>query len=265
MIEILLDPPAFLIYALIGGLLIAALSAPLGVFMVWQRQSYFGATLAHSALLGVSLGFLLDTHLTFAVMLTSVVIAFAIFYLVEKTLLSADTLLGLMAHSSLAIGLVILSLQQNIQIDVMSYLVGDILSITSEEVWGIFVLGLIIALFFKHYWYDLLNITLNKNLAQVEGIACQKIQMGYTLLLALFIAFAMKMVGVLLITSLLIIPSAAAHKFSKTPSQMLWISAVIGLLSVIAGLLISLYWDIPTGPAIVLFATLMFLFSLTKK
>lgn len=265
MIEALQNPPAFLLYALIGGLLITLISAPLGVFMVWQRQSYFGATLAHSALLGVSLGFLIDLHLTVAVMVTSVLIALIIFNLSEKTLLSADTLLGLMAHSSLAIGLVIISLQKNIQIDVMSYLVGDILSITQNEILGIIILGFLISLFFYRHWYDLLNITLNKDLAQVEGIQYRKVQLTYTVLLALFIAFAMKVVGVLLITSLLIIPAAAAHKFSRTPSQMLAISALFGMASVMSGLLLSLYLDIPTGPAIVMMATAFFLLSLTKN
>lgn len=264
MIDLLLHPPLFLIYALIGGLLITVFSAPLGVFMVWQRQSYFGATLAHSALLGVSLGLLFQTNLTASVIVTSLLIAIAIYYLLRKTQLSSDTLLGLLAHSSLALGLVLLGMQKDVQLDVMSYLVGDILSITLYEILALIGLGLLIGYFFLMHWKDLLNITLNKELAQVEGISYHRIQLSYTLLLALLIAFAMKVVGVLLITSLLIIPAAAARRFSHTPVQMAVMAMLFGTLSVLFGFASSLYWDLPTGPAIVMIATLLFLLSLTK-
>lgn len=265
MIDILLHPPAFLILALIGGLLIASIATPLGVFMVWQRQSYFSATLAHSALLGVSLGLLLQINLTLAVMLTSVVIAIAIFFLSKRTVLSSDTLLGLLAHSTLAVGLVILSFQDHIQIDIMSYLFGDILSINNTDI--MFMTGLLVAVaaYFYRYWQDMLNITLNVELAQVEGVQTQKVQLLYTLLLALLIALAIKVVGILLITSLLIIPSAAAHRHAKSPEQMLVISYAFALLSVILGLLFSMQWDTPAGPSIVVVASLLFLLSFIRK
>lgn len=265
MTELILNPPSFLIYALLGGILVAMISAPLGVFMVWQRQSYFSATLAHSALLGISFGLLMRLDLTLSVVLTSVAIAFAIFSLSEKTRLSSDTLLGLLAHSTLALGLVLLSFQNDIQIDVMSYLFGDILSINQLDISLMLLLAVLVVVFFRYQWHNLLNITLNSELAQVEGIAYKKIQLSYTLLLALLIALAIKVVGILLITSLLIIPAATAHKFSKSPEQMLALSFIFGILSVIFGLLGSLTWDTPAGPSIVLTATLLFAASLLKK
>lgn len=263
--DILLHPPLFLIMALIGGLLVATIATPLGIFMVWQKQSYFSATLAHSALLGVSLGLLLQLNLTASIMLISIFVALAIFFLSKKTQLSSDTLLGLLAHSALALGLVILSFQQSIQIDIMSYLFGDILSINRTDIGLMFGLLVGVALFFYHYWQDLLNITLNSELAQVEGVNTQRVQLIYTLLLALLIALAIKVVGILLITSLLIIPSAAAHRFAKSPEQMLIISFVIALLSVMLGLISSFAWDTPAGPSIVVVATGLFLISLLKK
>lgn len=257
--------PEFLVFALLGGLGIALIAAPLGVFMVWQRQSYFGATLAHSALLGVSLGLFWNIDLSFSVIAFSLLIAVGIHQLGRKTQLSSDTLLGILAHSSLALGLVLLSLQNNVQIDIMSYLFGDILSITPTHLLLIGAVGLITLLFYLKHWRDLLNITLNKELAQVEGIDVKRIQLQYVLLLALMIALSMKIVGVLLVTSLLIIPAAAARRLATTPQTMLFFSLVLGSVSVIGGLGASFVWDIPTGPAIVLVATLIFLVLLNKK
>lgn len=265
MMSLLLDPPGFLVMALIGGLLIALMAAPLGVFMVWQKQSYFGAALAHSALLGVSLGLLLDINLTLAVIAVSIMVALSVLFIQGKTTLSSDTLLGLLAHSSLAFGLILISFQTDIQIDLLSYLFGDILSIEQTDL--IFILGLggMVALFFKYHWQDLLNVTLNAELAQIEGIPARKVQRYYILLLALMIAVAMKVVGVLLITSLLIIPAATARHFAKTPEQMLGLSIVFGFISVLLGLLASLLFDLPTGPSIVALATLLFLTSLVIR
>jgi zinc transport system permease protein len=257
--------PEFLTFALLGGLGLALIAAPLGVFMVWQRQSYFGATLAHSALLGISLGLFWQLDLTVSVILLSMLIALLIHLLGQKTQLSSDTLLGILAHSSLALGLTLLSLQNTVQIDIMGYLFGDILNINRTDLILIASVGLITALFYWRHWRDLLNITLNPELAQVEGIAVRRVQLQYVLLLALMIALSMKIVGVLLVTSLLIIPAAAARKLARTPESMLAISMILGIGSILLGLTVSITWDIPTGPAIVLVATAFFLLLLTKK
>ncbi|HIE40304.1 MAG TPA: hypothetical protein EYP76_02615 [Thiomicrorhabdus sp.] len=257
--------PEFMTLALIGGLGLAIIAAPLGVFVVWQRQSYFGATLAHSALLGVSIGLFLETNLTLTVIVVSLLIAWAIFQLSHYKQLSSDTLLGILAHSSLAFGLIIISLQDSVQIDLMSYLFGDILSINTSDLSLIALIAVLIFFFYRRHWQDLLNITLNPELAQVEGVAVKKVQLQFILLLALMIALSMKIVGVLLVTSLLIIPAAAARRLANTPEKMLWISLILAILSVLIGLWLSYIADLPTGPAIVMVATLFFLLLLSKK
>ncbi len=257
--------PSFMTFALIGGLGLALISAPLGVFVVWQRQSYFGATLAHSALLGVSIALFLETDLTVTVIAVSLFVAWGIFRLGQYKELSSDTLLGILAHSSLAFGLILISLQDNVQIDLMGYLFGDILSINETDLYLITGVGLLILVFYRFHWKDLLNLTLNHELAQVEGINVKRIQLQYVLLLALMIALSMKIVGVLLVTSLLIIPAAAARRLSSTPEKMLFMSILIGLISVLLGLMASYFADLPTGPAIVMVATLLFLALLIKK
>jgi zinc transport system permease protein len=257
-LEILQHPPAFLILALLGGLGLAVISAPLGVFMVWQKQSYFGATLAHSALLGISLGLFFSINLTLSVIVFSFVMAIFIHSLQKTNTLSSDTLLGLLAHTTLALGLVVLSLMHNVQIDFMSYLFGDILSLSKTDLIWIFGLFILTLIFFYRHWQDMLNVTLNPQLAQVEGVAVQKIQLTYTLLLSLMIALSMKLVGVLLVTSLLIIPAAAARRISNTPEQMLGYTLIIGCLSIVFGIFSSMLWNIPTGPSIVMVASAIF-------
>lgn len=251
--------PEFMLLSLLGGLGLAVISAPLGVFMVWQRQSYFGATLAHSALLGISVGLFFQIDLTLSVIFISMLIAAGIFALSQYKQLSSDTLLGILAHSSLALGLILISLQDNIQVDLMGYLFGDILNINQTDLGLILLTSILIFLFYLKHWQALLNITLNPELAQVEGIPIKRVQFQFVLLLAFMIALSMKIVGVLLITSLLIIPAAAARKLSNSPEKMLFFSIIIGCISIVGGLFSSYHFDLPTGAAIVMVATLVFL------
>lgn len=256
--------PQFMWLALIAGLVIAWLAAPLGVFVVWQRQAYFGETLAHSALLGIGLGLMLNVNLTLAIVTVSSIIVLSLHLLRQNAHLATDTLLGILAHGSLALGLVVLSLQGNIQLDIMAYLFGDILSVQQQDIYWMLGLGVLLAIFFYRNWNSLLNLTLNADLAQVEGVAVKRLQLQMTLLLALLIAVAMKLVGVLLITSLLILPAAAARRLATTPEQMLTATFIIGSLSILIGLALSYHWDIPSGPAIVVSAMGLFLLLLLK-
>lgn len=264
-LEILTQLPNFIWLALAAGILIALAAAPLGVFVVWQRQAYFGATIAHSALLGVALALILQWPLTLSVVGIAVLVALSIHGLQHHTSLPTDTLLGILAHSGLALGLVLMSLADTIQVDVMSYLFGDILTVTPTDLWLIAGMTMIVGLFFFKQWHVLLNLTLNAELAQVEGIAVKKLHLGYTLLLAVMIALSMKIVGILLITALLIIPAATARPFSRSPEQMLGFTLLISLVSLLLGLLAAFFWDLPTGPSIVLIATLFFLLTQIKS
>lgn len=257
-----LDP--FMLYALSAGLLAAWLATPLGVFVVWQRQAYFGETLAHSALLGIGLGLILQIHLTLAILITSFIIVISLHHLRQSALLATDTLLGILAHGSLALGLVVISLQGNIQLDIMGYLFGDILSVHHEDLYWMIGLGMLLFVFFYRNWHDLLNLTLNTELAQVEGVKVKALQLQMTLLLALVIAVAMKIVGILLITSLLILPAATARRLANTPEQMLGYTFLTASFSVVTGLILSYYLDLPSGPAIVVSAMGLFLLLLLK-
>ncbi len=253
--------PDFLLHALLAGLALALVAGPLGSFVVWRRMAYFGDTLSHSALLGVALGLLLDISPTLAVTLGCVLLAVLLVTLQQRQPLASDTLLGILAHSSLSLGLVTLSFMPEVRIDLMSYLFGDLLAVSRSDLYWILAGSAAVLLALALLWRPLLAITVHEELARVEGLPVAAIRLGLMLLIAVVIAVAMKIVGVLLITSLLIIPAAAAQRHARTPEQMAGGASVLGLLAVCGGLTLSWFKDTPAGPSIVVCAAALFLLS----
>lgn len=253
--------PDFLLNALLAGLALALVAGPLGSFVVWRRMAYFGDTLAHAALLGVALGFLLDVSPTLAVTVGCVLLALLLVALQQRQPLASDTLLGILAHSTLSLGLVTVSLLDEVRVDLMAYLFGDLLAVgPGDLLWIVAGSALVLALL-AWLWRPLLAITVHEELARVEGLPVAAIRLALMLLIAIVIAVAMKIVGVLLITSLLIIPAAAAQRHACTPEQMAGGASVLGLLAVCAGLALSWYQDTPAGPSIVVSAAGLCLLS----
>lgn len=254
--------PDFLIYAMAAGLIAAIVAAPLGTLVVWQRLAYFGDTLAHSALLGTALGLLLAIDPWWMVFATALVVGALLALLQNRPQLSADSLLGIISHGSLALGLVAISLT-HLRVDLNSYLFGDLLAVTRSDLLLMAALGaIIIALLFR-FWDQLLALTIHAELATVEGLPVRRLRLLQLLLLALLVAVAMKVVGVLLITALLIIPANIARPWARTPEHMAIFAAMAGAVAVLAGLSLSLWLDTPTGASVVLCAALTFALSLT--
>ena len=255
----------FLLYALLAGLGVAMVAGPLGCFVVWRRMAYFGDTLAHSALLGVSIGVLLGINISITVAAIPMLIALGLVYLEQRGILSLDTLLGILSHSALATGLVLISLLPDVRVDLMSLLFGDLLSVTKNDLWMIYgVAGTVVALLLW-LWKPLINITVHEELASVEGVKTSAVRTALMLITALVIAIAMKIVGVLLITALLIIPAATARRVSRTPEQMAVMASLIAMLTVVMGLAMSWYGDTPAGPSVVVCGALLFTLSLAFK
>ncbi len=253
----------FVLRALAAGCGIALVAGPLGSFVVWRRMAYFGDTLAHSALLGVALGFLLGVNPLVGVVGVCVALALALVGLQGRRTLASDTVLGILSHSSLSLGLVAIAFLETLRVDLVAYLFGDILSVTHADLAWIYAggggaLGGLLLL-----WRRLLAVTVNEDLARVEGMPVEALRLAFMLLIALVIAAAMKIVGILLITSLLIIPAAAARRFSRTPEAMAALASVFGIAAVLGGLFSSLNWDLPGGPSIVVAAAVLFLASVT--
>lgn len=251
----------FVLRAGLAGIGVAAVAGPLGSFVVWRRMAYFGDTLSHSALLGVALGFLLGVNLNLAVVVLCIALALVLVALQQQRRLAGDTLLGIMSHSALSLGLIAFAFLETVRVDLLSYLFGDILSVTSADLAWIYGGGALVLLALVILWRPLLAITVHEELAQVDGINLPATRAAFMLLVALVIAVAMKVVGVILITSLLILPAAAARRFARTPEAMAALAALAGALAVMGGIEASLRWDLPTGPAIVVTASLLFLLS----
>ena len=247
--------------ALIGGFGVAIVAGPLGCFIIWRRLSYFGDTLSHSALLGVAIALLLELNITLSVFVVSVVVSLMLVLLQKRASLSSDALLGLLAHSVLAIGLVVLAFMTWVRVDLMGFLFGDILSITTIDLALIWTGGAFILAVLAKIWNPLFAATVSYDLAIAESGKPDQVNLVFMVLMAAVIAVSMKIVGVLLITALLIIPAAAARRFASSPEKMAFVAVIIGIFSVYIGLNGSLEFDTPAGPSIVVAALGCFVLS----
>ena len=248
----------FLLRALAGGLGVALAAGPLGTFVVWRRMAYFGDALAHSALLGVVLGVVLDIDPQLGVIATCLLLALALALLQRQRRLATDTLLGIFAHAALSLGLVALAFLETVRVDLVAYLFGDILAISTNDLYWIWGGNLLALAALTLIWRPLLAATVHEELALVEGAPVFLARLAFILLIAIVVAVAMKVVGILLITSLLIIPAAAARRFARSPEGMAALAGVLGCAAIGAGLWASLRWDTPAGPSVVVAATALF-------
>lgn len=250
----------FLIRAALAGIGTAVLAAPLGCFVVWRRMAYFGETVAYSGLLGVALGFLLGIDLTLGVIATAIAMALLLTAFPSQRMIPYDTLLGILAHSALASGLIAASFVGGARLDLMGYLFGDILAVSRADlawIWGGATVVLV-SLFWL--WRPLLAMTVNEDLAAAEGVRVHVTGAAFILLIAVTVALAMKVIGILLITSLMIFPTAAARPFAKTPEQMAVLAGLGAAAAVCGGLFLSLKLDTAAGPSIVVALAALFFF-----
>ncbi len=256
---------ALLLPGWLGGMLLTLAAGPMGSFIVWRRMSYFGDTLAHASLLGVAVSLLFNVAPWYGVIILCLVLALLLVWIENKPQLALDTLLGIMAHSALSLGMVVVSLMSGVRVDLMAYLFGDLLAVTTQD---LLVMGLgitlVVALLIAH-WRHLLLMTISPELAQVDGVNLHRTRLILMLVTALTIGVSMKFVGSLIITSLLIIPAATARRFSRSPEQMAFFAILIGMIAVTGGMALSAHFDTPAGPSVVLCASLLFILSLLKR
>jgi zinc transport system permease protein len=253
----------FFVRALIAGVGVALVACPLGCFIVWRRMAYFGDTTAHAALLGVALGLLVGIGPTLGVFVMTVVVALLLVGFLRIARVAGDTVLGILSHAALSIGLVTLAFMTWVRVDLVGYLFGDVLAVGRSDVYTVIGGAVIVLAALLAIWRPLVAATVDRDLARAEGVRVVAVEIVYVLLIAIVVAISMKIVGILLVTSLLIIPAAAARGFSRTPERMAVISAGFGVLAVLAGLYGSRTWDTPGGPSIVVAAFILFLIAAT--
>ena len=251
----------FFIRALLAGIGLAIVAGPLGCFIVWRRLAYFGETIAHSALLGVAFAILAELDLMIGIFAAASLVVVLVYTLERQELMPIDSLLGLLSHGALALGLLTLSFFPTFRIDLHGLLFGNILAVSKQDLLVIWLGGTIAIATLLWIWKPLVAATLNEELAAVSGLHPDRTKLIFGVLLAAVVAAAIKIVGVLLIVALLIIPAVTIRPFSASPESMAVRAAVTGLAAVVGGLYLSAQIDTPTGPSIVLIALLAFVLS----
>ncbi len=253
---------SFLINAILAGIGVALVVGPLGCFVVWRKMSYFGDSLAHSALLGIALGLASGIGATWGTLLICLLFAALLVFLQSKKILATDTLLGILAHAALSIGIITMSLLGNPRFDLYAYLFGDILTVTKDELLWIYSGGAVVLAILIRYWSELVLVTLQEEIARAEGIKHTTGQFLLIVMMTIVVAIAIRIVGILLITSMLIIPAATARHIARSPEAMAVYASLLGVSSVILGTYLSLHFDTPSGPTIVATAALCFMLIL---
>ncbi|MDD9991194.1 MAG: metal ABC transporter permease [Rhodospirillales bacterium] len=249
----------FFTRALIAGIGLALVTGPAGCFVVWRRLAYFGETIAHSSLLGVAFAIVISIDLVIGILASAALVAFIMFYLDRRGTLPTDTLLGLLAHGGLALGLVILSFFPTMRIDLHGLLFGDILAVARVDLAVIWGGGAVVLGVLAWLWRPLLAATVNPDLAAVADLKPDRARLIFGLLVAAIIAAAIKIVGILLIVALLIIPAATARRFAPSPEWMAAGAAAVGAGATVGGLYASATRDTPSGPSIVVTALAFFI------
>lgn len=252
----------FFTRALVAGIGVAVVAGPLGCFVVWRRMAYFGATLSHSALLGVALGLLIGIDAMLGVAIQCFLVVPLLILLERTSPLSTDSQLGILAHGTLALGLVIFGFMTWVRVDLTSYLFGDILAVSTSDIAIIYGAGAVILAVLAWQWRALLAASVNAEIAAAEGLRPERAKIIFMFLVAAVIAIGMKVAGVLLILSFLIIPPAAARAWAATPEGMAVGAIVAGVVATVLGLNASRLWDTPSGPSIVVVALAIFVLTL---
>ena len=251
----------FLLRGLLGGMGVAVVTGPIGCFIVWRKMAYFGDSLAHAALLGMALGFSFGTDLRLGILVACVSLSLFLLLLQTRKKLSTDTLLGVLSHAALAFGVIGVSLMEMLRVDLMGYLFGDIFAVGPADLLWIYGGGAAGLCALALIWRGLLAVTVSEELARAEGVPVFAVKLAFMLLIALVVAVGMKLIGILLITSMLIIPAAAARPFSRTPERMAALASLAGACAVAIGMWVSVRWNAPAGPSVVAAAALLFLLS----
>ena len=249
----------FLIRAFLAGAAVAAAAGPLGCLVVWRRMSYFGDTIAHGALPGVALGVALGVDPIFGVLAVAMAIALLVLLFRRGRRLPSDAILGMLSYSALSIGLIALAFMTSLRVDLTALLFGDVLAVSWPEVFRTVGGAAVIIALLAAVWRPMVAASVDEDLARAEGVRVSALSVLFMLLVAAVVALAMKIVGVLLVTALIVIPAVTARRIARSPEQMALAAPAVGIIAVGLGLLFSLLFDTPSGPSIVVAAFALFL------
>jgi len=249
---------SFMQRALAAGLLIALACSVLGVFLVLRRDAMLGHGLAHVTFGGVALGLLVSVSPLWTALVVSVLAAILLLKLREAAGLHGDTAIGIVSSVGFALGVVIASVSGRFSVELFSYLFGNILAIGAGEVWTSAALAVAVVLAVVLNYQDLVAVTFDHELARTSGIPVARLDLLLAVLSAVTVVLAMKVVGLLLVAALIVIPAASALQLAPNFRMAIVISSMVGMFSVLAGLGVSYYLDLPASGSIVLLEALLF-------
>ncbi len=252
----------FLVRSIVAGLIMVAIAAPMGCLMVWQRLAFLSDTLGHAAVLGVGLSLMLQWLPIVGVLAVALVIVYSLSRVSNFNTALSETTLAIISHTGLAGGIIIVTLLPAPGINLEAILFGDLLATTRSDLVSLGVTTLVLLALLLHHWRAFVAVSVSREIAQAEGVEVRKIQFLMYTMIALLVAVMMKVMGVLLIAAMLVIPTTSARMFSRSPEQMVVISALFGLGALAGGIGSSYYYDWQTGPAIVVSATALLLLTL---
>ena len=255
----------FIQRAFLASLMVGVLCPFVGNFVVLRRMSFFSDAISHSAFAGIAVGALLGIDLSMSSLIVAMLVSLLIAFLSEKTTLSHDTVIGIAFSGAIASGMLVLGMLKGYRVDIFTYLFGDILAITNNDLLFLFIisiLSIVILLFFSK---PLLQITFNRDLARVEGINVRLFEYLLFFIIAVVVTVSLKIIGIILVTSLLIVPAAAAKNLASSMKHLFILSCVFGLVSGITGLIASVYLNTASGPTIVLVSIGIFFLTVLKR
>ncbi len=252
----------FVVRALLAGLIMVAIAAPMGCLMVWQRLAFLSDTLGHAAVLGVGLGLLLELEPIFGVLAVALVIVFSLSRVGSFNSALSETTLAIISHTGLAGGIILVGLLPGAGVNLEAILFGDLLATSRSDLLNLLLTTTVLILLLLRYWRAFVAVSVSREIAQAEGVEVRRMQFLMYIMIALLVAVMMKVMGVLLIAAMLVIPTSSARLFSRSPEQMVVISGLYGLAALGGGMTGSFHFDWQTGPAIVISATLLLLLTL---
>ena len=240
--------------ALVAGVGVAALAGMLGTLVLWRRMAYVSDAMGHGALVGVVLGMIIGIHDTVSVIVVAVLFGLFLARLSRDQRLPFDAMLVVLSTGGLAGGLLLMNWLPTQQIDVFSYLFGDILSVRMSDVYLIYAVLAIEAFIIARFWRPLMRTILHPDTAEVEGVPVRQLNMLMMVMIAATVAVAIQVVGVLLITALLVLPALAARSVARTPGQMVMLSMTFAVAAAMLGVVLAGQWDTPVGPTVIVVA-----------
>lgn len=252
----------FMQRALLAGVVLAAILAYLGIFVVLRKMSFFSDGVAHASLAGVAIGIMVSVNPLITALLVGLLVAVSLTVLERTTKLSSDSIIGLLFTAGMAFGVLLLSFKSGYQPELISFLFGNILAIRNTELILMVALLFVVLVFLVTQQRKLLLMSIDPNLAKVSGISPVKYQLLMNIFLAVSVVLGIKLLGVILVSALLLIPVSAARLVTNSFKRLLIVTIILSEVVMIAGLVISYFLNLPSGAVIVLTGTVAFFLML---